>query len=199
MEQEIIVPQLPLIKMDPIEIPTVIAHIIKAVMVRFASISHALYLYLKNNNTPDAIKITAGKDFLNEFFENLEAPINKKNVNLSYQIDYNPGWLGATWNFSFKIGLDRLICSKKYKEFIECLINAGKIDFGKKFSFNSRIHSFSDSDRNVIDFFLQLYSAENAFKGDYYSGSGGIFNGKSIRLNENLFIKLCSYMKNRRV
>lgn len=159
----------------------------------------ALYLYLKNNNTPDAVKTIAGKDFLNDFFENLEAPINKKNVNLSYQIDYNQGWMGSSWSFSFKIGLDRLYVVKNTREFTECLINGGKIDFGKRFSFNSRIHSFNDNDRNVIEFLLQLYSAENAFKGDYYSGSGGIFNGKNIRLNEDLFIKLCSYMKNRKI
>lgn len=159
----------------------------------------ALYLYLKNSTTPDTIKITAGKDFLNELFESIEAPVNKKNVNLTYQIEYMGSLADYSWHISFKIGLNKLYVIKNIKEFIECILEGGKIDFGKNFSFNSKIHSLMENDKEIFDYFKQLYSAEMSYKAKYYSGKTGIFNGKNIVLNEELFIKFCTYMKNKSI
>lgn len=160
----------------------------------------ALYLYLKNNALLEKRNITPGKDFLDELLEGIEAPVTRRNVNLAYQIHYLRGSYDTSWYLSFKIGLEKLYIVKNIKEFIECIIDGRRLEFGKSFTYNGKIHSFSEVDREVFDFLIQLYAAEMSYKAKYYtSGTSGLLNGKHVVLNDELFIKLCSIIKNKKV
>lgn len=155
----------------------------------------AFYLYLiKNNDSPEPIKVTAGRDFLSEIFEVLEAPVNKRNVNIKYMIEYEKGWSEVSWKLSMRIGFEKLYVVKNIKELIECIIEGRRLEFGKSFTLNTRLHNISRGDKNIFDYLKQLYLTEMSYKAKLYGGTTGIFSGKNLVLTDELFIKLSSYM-----
>lgn len=160
----------------------------------------ALYEYVSNDkNLIKEFKYIAADEVLDEYFSKRET--SKKQVNMAYTFEYLPMYgssiLGNLW---LKIGIDRLYVVKNIKGLLDAIEGENLIiDYGKKFSFNPRLYEFKGEDRRVIEFLIDLYSSEKALKSEGYYNSGSFFTGKSIKMNEKMFIKFCRLIGNKKL
>lgn len=151
----------------------------------------ALFVHLENTKEFDRlVNFIAAEDFLKHYLERPQEASRQK-ITLEYQIKLEHYWNSSTAYLSLKAGRDRLYVVKNLRSFLELMDKGeGIMEFGKSFSYNPSIHEIKEEDREIIDFLMDVYSAEKAIKSESYYGQGGIFSGKSVKLNENLLIKI---------
>lgn len=157
----------------------------------------ALYLHLTASEPKFGTAGRTERDFMEEIFEILETPSSKKKLTVRYLMEFDQGFGYSHWRIGLKIGLDKLYVVKNIKEFVECILEGKKLDFGKSFCYDPRLHQMNEWDKNVFEFIRQLYMTEMSYKAKLYGGSTGIFNGKHLILGEELFIKFCSFLGGR--
>jgi hypothetical protein len=149
----------------------------------------ALYSYLNESDKfKKSLNYIAANEFLDNYFSNI-AVENKHKVSVEYYVQPNAYSGDMIGYLSLRIGIDKLYVVKNLKSFLEQVTSGGVVEFGKKFIFNSKIHDFKNEDKRIIDFLLELYSAEKVTKFESYYAHGSIFNGKNVKLDELLFIK----------
>lgn len=158
----------------------------------------ALYFYLiESDKFNKSFNYIAAEEFLEDYFFNINE-VNKTRVNLEYKIqtvNYSANIIGY---LSLKIGIDKMYIIKNIRQFLEKVLIEGIMPFGKNFIYNGRIHEFKDEDKKVIEYLLELFSAEKAIKSESYYTQGSIFSGKNMKLDEVLFIKLLKLLNNKK-
>lgn len=88
----------------------------------------------------------------------------------------------------FRVGENKLYVVKGLSNFIESIVHSQPLEFGKNFTYDPSVHSFSQEDRDLIKFLIELWELDKRFRGngrDYYFGySAGLFSGKKVYLTD---------------
>lgn len=157
----------------------------------------ALYFYLNDSDKFNkSLNYIAAEEFLENYFLEITEE-NKVRVNLEYQIQTISYSVNLFGYLSLKIGIDKMYIVKNIREFLEQILSNSIVNFGKNFIFNGKIHEFKDEDKKVIEYLLELYSAEKTLKSDNYYAQGNIFTGKNVKLNEVLLSKILMLLNGR--
>ncbi|MTI46913.1 MAG: helicase [Firmicutes bacterium] len=171
----------------------------------------ALYFYLsngnlkkivKNSNKYENSKITstfAKKNmeslFLNKYLTN-NSPIFKTPLKTYYRIHYQPYSFYNFTQLSLKLGVDQLYVVNNLEDLLTSIESNTPLFFGKKFTFDPKIHKFSDEDRKIFDFIFDLYSTQKLISmGSHYSPDKIITN-KGLSLDKKLFIRFLKLLGN---
>lgn len=158
----------------------------------------ALYFYLSESDKFNkSLNYIAGGEFLESYFSDISEK-NKRRVNLEYQIQ-TISYPGNLFGYlSIKIGIDKMYIIKNIRQLLEQSQVDGILVFGKNFIYNEKIHEFKDEDKKIIEFLLELISAEKAIKSESYYAQGNIFAGKNVKLDEVLFTRFLILLNGRK-
>jgi len=114
-----------------------------------------------------------------------DIPEQKKELKLEvgYTFEYMHGRISS---IDLKIGEDRTYVVKNIKQFLYSIItNSGIIEYGKSFSFNPAIHTFSRVDQEIINLLLELYEIDfNMPPSRGYGNDNKILSGKKAFLTD---------------
>ncbi|MGI6686189.1 MAG: SNF2 helicase associated domain-containing protein [Bacillota bacterium] len=91
---------------------------------------------------------------------------------------------------SLNIGEDRLYVVKSFKSFIQEILAGESIYFGKKFTYNPRVHNFSLADQEMISLFSEIYQvvySDDAFQPYKLSSTSYITSSTYNRQGDSLF------------
>lgn len=168
----------------------------------------ATLLALDNNDKLREERETArSRKMLREILDsfNLEEPTPSREVVLKPTLIFQSGRDYLNENeasITLSIGENRLYVVKNMKSFLEQMQSEENIEFGKKFTYDSRNHFFSQEDREMLSLFSEVLQVSNTthYASNHYSYSrwgDGPFSGKTIQLPEILLKKWLGIMKNR--
>lgn len=123
-------------------------------------------------------KTDALVDLLKKGFSQ-ELPGQKKEIKLevSYTFEYMNGRISS---IDLRIGEDRTYVVKNIRQLLYSIsTNNGSIEFGKFFSFNPALHTFSKVDQDIINLLLELYEIDfNMPQVRGYGSNNKLLSGK---------------------
>ncbi|MCM8709461.1 DEAD/DEAH box helicase [Clostridium sp. SYSU_GA19001] len=106
-------------------------------------------------------------------------------------------------SIELKVGEDRTYVVKNMKAFLQAVSDMGELEFGKGFTFNAFIHGFTNEDKQLIDFLLEIYeidmkvsSYSNTFSRTFGNFSG-LMSGKKIYLTDIQVKRFFNIVKNK--
>lgn len=86
------------------------------------------------------------------------------------------------YEVSFKVGLDKLYVLKNIEDFVNTIDRDINLDYGKNFSFNGKIHHFSEKDERLISFIREQIHINYMFNKGYGRYSSDLLKGKVLKL-----------------
>lgn len=118
----------------------------------------------------------------------------KSMVKVEYFIELLP-YEGMVARMHMKLGTDRMYIMRNLKGFLESLNNNKSFKFGKRFTFNPSIHSFSFKDKKIFEKLLEIYELEQGFKDIFYKGKC-FFEERYVNLPYPYLVKISKLFKN---
>ncbi|MGV8145643.1 MAG: SNF2 helicase associated domain-containing protein [Alkaliphilus sp.] len=112
----------------------------------------------------------------------------KKIISLeaTYEFDLEKqGNIEFASSLSLRIGIDKLYIVKSIRKFLIAIKEGEELLLGKSFTFNPRMHTFSDDDNKIIDLLMDCYEKEEYISSINASTSSSLFDGKRIVLTPN--------------
>lgn len=150
----------------------------------------AVLLLIKSKDDQGFFNSVTQKKAAKEIFEffNSKSSAMKTTVNVEYTLELIKTKAsiikrGPAAALSLKIGSDRLYIVRNVSELLECLKYDRELIFGKGFSFDPSVHSFSENDQAIISYLSEMWQNENLI--DYLTGDlkkHSIFKDKEIFL-----------------
>ncbi len=136
-----------------------------------------------------------------DLFERTIQNDKKKEVPLEVTYEVERDYRGLLSSVSLRIGIDRLYIVRNINQFIYNIINNNIIEFGKKFTFDPKVHTFSEQDQRVIDLLKEVYEHEKMLFDDFISShvKGGTFQGKKIYLSSEILKRLFKTVANKNI
>lgn len=140
-------------------------------------------------------------EILNSFSHEEAHP--SREVTLEPTLIFDKGWQRLRENrasVSLSIGEDRLYVVKSVKNFLEKLQSHVPIEFGKKFTYDPRVHFFRERDLAMLSLFrevLEVSEIGNTYGYGSYRSGDGPFSGKTVQLPETLFKRWLRVMESR--
>lgn len=129
----------------------------------------------------------------------LEKNIGSKRLNLSVKLNIEL-WSNKGSSIEIKIGEDRLYVVKNMRNFMEAY-SKGKleIEFGKGFTYNPKIHFFSEEDKEILNILEELYQTDlrNIDLSGYNLNTTKFLSGKKAYFTDINLKKFLKYIKNR--
>lgn len=118
----------------------------------------------------------------------------KKKVNLELKLFYDPQEYIENY-VELRIGKDKIYTVKNMKEFIDSYVYKKSLQFGKNFVLDFNLHEFTEEDRNIVDFFVELLEISETLlpSYSYTSGANRLIAGKRlyiVRRQLERFMKL---------
>jgi hypothetical protein len=127
----------------------------------------------------------------NEFIEYMKSIMTNSHNNhreLNVEVKYELETYGKKHSVELKIGEERNYVVKNMRDFLQAIINDEELEFGKNFTFDPRIHGFSEVDKRLMELLIELFEIDKSVSGydssfRLYSGnSSGIISGKKVYL-----------------
>ena len=150
------------------------------------------------SSTPKTPKDDTNQYFFN-YFDSLNYNPTEKEVNLELTLGMEKGSHGFDFYIELRIGEEKLYVVKNIKEFVGDVKNHKTIEFGKNFTFKPYIHTFSPTDRAIIDLTMNHYDYEAtaAALNPYTHASYISFKGKRLYISDTNLLKMLEILENR--
>lgn len=111
----------------------------------------------------------------NRFILNIEAYMN-----ISLEDDYRDT---KFYEVDFRVGLNKLYVLKDIEGFITAMDKGRTLDYGKNFTYDGRVHHFSDKDERLIAFIKEQLNFNSMFSNGYRRyGTDNIVKGKILKV-----------------
>ena len=142
------------------------------------------------------VPVIQNKRIINDiftFFQGLEHKTKQEvKLEITYTLQAHYGSLRPT--IELRMGLNKLYIVKNIKKFIEQTKDFQPSEFGKNFTFDPGLHTFSASDKAVMDLFDEIYENEAALENSspYHNGLASAFKGKELYLTQPVLKRLFS-------
>lgn len=149
-----------------------------------------------NNNKAIANKIS---NFVFNYFDSIQSDSSIRELKLEVVYVFESGYGGSNSSLELRIGEDRLYVVRSIKDFLQNIVEHKVKEFGKNFSYNPKIHRFTEVDKQIIDLLVELYENENTavkmspFSYNQYS----IFKGNKVFLSDASLKRLLGILKDR--
>lgn len=120
-------------------------------------------------------------------------------LEITYEFEPNPfGDMDNSSYISLRIGESKLYVVKSIKKLLESFESKEELLFGKEFTFDPKIHRFSEIDQPIIDLLQEIYDTEKAISESYYGfGKTSLFKGKRVNLTSKTAKRFFEIMKDR--
>lgn len=121
------------------------------------------------------------------------------NLSVKLNIEY---WYNKGSSIEIKIGEDRLYVVKNIRNFMEAYSKGNlEIEYGKGFTYDPKLHFFSEEDKEILDILQELYEADlrNLDLSNYYQGFSKFLSGKKAYLTDMKLKRFLKYAKNREI
>lgn len=147
---------------------------------------------LKNSN----INIPIGLNSISSIYN--EDNLQQRELNLSLYCNAHIDSRAGYEEFYFKIGEEKLYIIKDIRAFINSVHEKRSLEFGKFFTYDSKIHKFSQKDMDIIDFILLL--EEMGDEDDYYyRRSNKFFSGKTLKISDRLIRRFLEIIEPKKI
>jgi SNF2 family DNA or RNA helicase len=131
-----------------------------------------------------------------EYMRNVMTNSHNNHKELNVEIKYELEAHGQkNSSLELKIGEDRSYVVKNMRDFLHAVINDEELEFGKNFTFDPRIHRFSDIDKRLIELLVELYEIDKSIS--TYSFQSGLLSGKKAYLTESQVKRFFDIVKDR--
>lgn len=162
----------------------------------------ALLSYIKNSQFPNNIlqkkDEKAVLNLINFFSYEDERDKIPVNIEYNYEFSYNSYDGMARSSFlDLRMGEDKLYVVKSIRKFFEDIENEEEIVFGKYFTFNPRIHTFKEEDKEIMSFLKLLYENYQANYSGQYKYGESIYKDKRILFTPESLQKFFELIKGR--
>ncbi|TYQ14910.1 UNVERIFIED_CONTAM: SNF2 family DNA or RNA helicase [Acetivibrio alkalicellulosi] len=163
-------------------------------VLKNAQIEMEKYKYLKRKDEKSLTEIFS-------FFENIAPEKEKQTLNLEVTYEYEKVYTNKfSSTLDFRVGTSKLYVVKNLRDFLKSIYDKTSLEFGKNFTYDPEIHSFSDEDQQLIDTLLELYENDlhmtEKSRYTYYSAPS-IFSGKKIELTTPYLVRTFNILKQR--
>lgn len=120
-------------------------------------------------------------------------------LEITYEFELSPYTeIDKSSYLSFRIGENKLYVVKNIKKLLESMDTKEEIEFGKDFTFDPKVHEFSDEDKPIIDLLRELYDTERIINESNQSfGKTSLFKGKRVNLTPITTKRFFNIMRNR--
>lgn len=126
--------------------------------------------------------------FLNSYISNNTSMI-KSPLETCYRLHYSPYDFNTYVKLSVKIGINKLYVVNNFVDLFKSIENNTQLPFGKDFTFDPKSHRFKEADKEIFDFFYDLYTTQKLISQGGLFSSNKVITNKGINLNEKLFIR----------
>ncbi len=135
-------------------------------------------------------------DFFRYKQSDIKSPVQ---LEIIYEFEPNPyGDMDNSSYISLRIGENKLYVVKSIKKLLECIETKEELQFGKEFTFDPKIHNFTETDQPVIDLLQELYDTEKVISESVHSfGKTSLFKGKRVNLTSITTKRFFEIMKDR--
>ncbi|MDP4176807.1 MAG: DEAD/DEAH box helicase [Bacillota bacterium] len=124
--------------------------------------------------------------------------IKKSELKLEIILGYEMNYYGKNFFAELKIGENKIYVVKNLNELIKAIIFKKSLEFGKFFTYNPQLHTFSYMDKEIINLFREVYEI-NLRAGDlqdrYRSSNIKFLSGRRAFLTELQFKRLLEILK----
>lgn len=131
------------------------------------------------------------------YFEDGDQKPGRKTLQLELNLEINAHSCHPSqrvYSLTLRLGEDRLYVVKNAKVFFDHLVRGEPVVFGKKFTFDPRVHAFHPGDEPIIQLLGEIYEVEERVGQEiWHNGSGsasGFFKGKKIFLTPSMVRRL---------
>ncbi|WP_055070375.1 DEAD/DEAH box helicase [Clostridium massiliamazoniense] len=153
-----------------------------------------------NNGLTKKVNIDDGEDFGERFLKDLKLKEDNKtilNIETYMTLSTDDIYDGIKfYEVGFRVGLDKLYVLKDIEAFINAMDKGLNLDYGKNFSFNGKIHHFSEKDERLINFIREQIDLDNMFSSSYRRYGSDLIKGKTLKLlpsSMRRFLKIISH------
>lgn len=132
--------------------------------------------------------------------ENSISPSEKKKVNLELKLFYDPHEYIENY-VELRIGEDKTYTLKSMKEFIDSYTYKKSLQFGKNFVLDFTLHEFTEEDKKIVDFFVELLEISETLLPSYAytSGANRLIAGKRIYIVSKQLERFIKLIANKRI
>lgn len=121
----------------------------------------------------------------------------KRNLKLEVNYSYNL-YENLSSSLELKVGLDKTYVVKNIKQFLQAIERMQELEFGKNFIFRPLEQQFSQDDRKVIEFLLEV--SEIDYMIDKEDGrNSSLLSGKRVYILDRQLGRLFSLLKDREI
>ena len=165
-------------------------HIVAVMKTAQTELSNHKSLHTQNQKTLSEIF---------SFFANLRDDSLKQTVQTEFHYEYSrENYDSFVSTLELRIGTGRLYVVRNLKDFLQQLYNQKSYEFGKNFTFDPEIHTFSETDKKVMDILMEIYENEINLSKKYrytYHTITSSFNSKKVSFTSPYLLRIFNALK----